>query len=320
MATMDLVPATPAVAPSYELITLPPSDLIRDQLREVRRFQAVVKELFVENHDYGVIPGTGNKPTLLKPGAEKLIKLLGLSDTYEFAEKVEDWERPFFSFTVLCRLRSMTTGVVVAEGLGNCNSYESKYRFRWAWPNELTEDEKAGLKFRTTKNGGKQYRVENDDIFSLVNTLIKMACKRAQMAAALSAGRLSEVFTQDLEDLADNGVIDQETASRPQPQQRQAPQNGNGAAPRRPTNVETVNAEDPRWQYWIVLSGVASQVGIKLPSITVPVPAPALASATASLKRAILDKHGEIPAGDPDGETPIPPPGASAPEQEEIDF
>ena len=46
-------------------------------------------------------------------------------------------------------------------------------------------------------------RIENDEIFSQRNTLLKMAKKRALVDAALSAGRLSDMFTQDMEDIID---------------------------------------------------------------------------------------------------------------------
>ena len=45
------------------------------------------------------------------------------------------------------------------------------------------------------------YRLDNEDIYSQVNTILKMAKKRALVDAALSAGRLSQVFTQDIEDM-----------------------------------------------------------------------------------------------------------------------
>ena len=64
--------------------------------------------------------------------------------------------------------------------------------------------DKAGLISKTiTKRDGNKavmHRIENDDVFSQVNTILKMAKKRALVDAALSAGRLSEVFTQDIED------------------------------------------------------------------------------------------------------------------------
>ena len=45
------------------------ADEAKEKLKAIRLFQAVVKSELKENHDYGVIPGTGDKPTLLKPGA-----------------------------------------------------------------------------------------------------------------------------------------------------------------------------------------------------------------------------------------------------------
>ncbi|MCK7475628.1 MAG: hypothetical protein MZV49_24095 [Rhodopseudomonas palustris] len=44
------------------------------------------------------------------------------------------------------------------------------------------------------------YRFPNEEIYTQVNTVLKMAKKRAQVDAALSVGRLSNIFTQDIED------------------------------------------------------------------------------------------------------------------------
>jgi hypothetical protein len=79
---------------------------------------------------------------------------------------------------------------------------ETKYRYRF-----LPKDPGPGanaVKVWKKGKGGKQYptwRIDNDEIYSQVNTLIKMAKKRALIDASLSAGRLSNVFTQDVEDL-----------------------------------------------------------------------------------------------------------------------
>lgn len=50
------------------------------------------------------------------------------------------------------------------------------------------------------------YRIPNDDVFSLVNTIDKMACKRALVAAALIGANASEFFTQDVEDMPGFGI------------------------------------------------------------------------------------------------------------------
>ena len=47
------------------------------------------------------------------------------------------------------------------------------------------------------------YRVPNEDIYTQVNTVLKMACKRALVAAVLVTVNASEFFTQDMEDLID---------------------------------------------------------------------------------------------------------------------
>jgi hypothetical protein len=57
-----------------------------------------------------------------------------------------------------------------------------------------------------------QYQVTNPDVFDQVNTILKMAKKRALVDAALSAGRLSDLFTQDLEDFTEH---DQSEAPAP---------------------------------------------------------------------------------------------------------
>lgn len=185
-------------------LTLPEEGQFRKDIQAINKFQQVVKATMVSGHDYGVIPGT-RKPTLLKPGAEKIAKLLGLADEYEIIDKAEEWDKPFFRYLIKCRLMSIAHRVIVSEGLGECNSMESKYRWRWVFQSELPSDiDKSKLVQRTirTKRGdAKQYRLDNDDIYSQVNTVLKMAKKRALVDASLSAGRLSDVFTQDIEDI-----------------------------------------------------------------------------------------------------------------------
>ena len=187
-------------------LALPDETRFKSDIQAINRFQQVVHANLVQGQDYGVIPGT-QKPTLLKPGAEKITKLLGLCDHYEILDRDEDWSRPFFRYLVKCQLVAAGTGLTVSEGFGECNSMESKYRFRWLWPKDLPEGfdkEHAVKKTVRTRNGAvTQYRVDNDDIYTQVNTLIKMAKKRSLVDAALSAGRLSNVFTQDIEDIED---------------------------------------------------------------------------------------------------------------------
>jgi len=138
-------------------------------MQKISQFQAVVQQTLKQNHDFGIVPGTGSKPTLLKPGAEKILMLMGLSSEYEIVENVQDYDKGFFAYTVRCLLTK--NGMIITQGLGHCNSKE------------------------------KKYTSEKQDLYMLGNTCLKMAKKRAQVDATLTVAALSEIFTQDIEDM-----------------------------------------------------------------------------------------------------------------------
>src|SRR5579864_8027152 len=78
----------------------------------VQRRSAIVdfvREVMKPDVDFGVIPGT-QKPTLLKPGAEKLCTLFGLTTRFQLIQCVEDWTgeqhggEPFFYYYYRCQL------------------------------------------------------------------------------------------------------------------------------------------------------------------------------------------------------------------------
>lgn len=160
---------------------------VQQVMDKIARFQAVVQKTLKKDHDFGIIPGTGSKPTLLKPGAEKILMMLGVSSEYELLERVQDYERGFFAYTVRCILKR--NDQVITQGLGHCNTRE------------------------------KRYRSERQDPFTLANTCLKMAKKRSQIDATLTIASLSELFTQDVEDLypAGNGSGNGSTRKAPKP-------------------------------------------------------------------------------------------------------
>ena len=143
-------------------------DSIENGLQKISRFQQIVQKTLKRGHDYGVIPGT-DKPTLLKPGAEKILMLMGLTSEYHITERIQDYDKGFFAFTVRCELYK--NGIKITEGVGHCNTKERKYR--------------------------------NQDPYTLANTCLKMAKKRAQIDATLTVASLSDVFTQDIEDMTE---------------------------------------------------------------------------------------------------------------------
>ena len=170
-------------------------------LNKIATTQAVIKRALKKDHDYGEIPGT-NKPTLLKPGAEKILMMFGIRSEYEIITQIEDWEKGIFAYTIRCILSHGAEKIT--EGLGSCNSKEDRYRYRWVKIDEVPEGiDTETLKTRYSEYGTQynRYRIENDETYSQANTILKMAKKRAQVDATLTVASLSEIFTQDIEDM-----------------------------------------------------------------------------------------------------------------------
>jgi len=139
-------------------------------------------------------PTCGGKATLCKPGSEKICGLLQLRP--RFKRDVETWEMlggEAGLMTLVCELVT-TAGVVVAEGRG------ARHR---------------------------------DQDFGDVNKAVKMCQKSAQTDAVLRCAGLSEIFTQDLEDLP--GWV-RDAADEPAP--FEAPRRQSEPAPAPPTDPQ----------------------------------------------------------------------------------
>lgn len=177
--------------------------MVTETLQKVKSLQATLKNILVNNHDYGTIPGCGDKPTLLKPGAEKILMAMGLTSTYELIEHTEDFkDKGFFAYTVKCVLHK--NGVKITEGLGHANSKEKKWAKEFVYEKDLDAGaDKELLKKKSFKSSnGTFYKYEVDaDANSKANTILKMAKKRSQIDAVLTVASLSEIFTQDFDDL-----------------------------------------------------------------------------------------------------------------------
>jgi hypothetical protein len=182
---------------------LAPIDEIIQTQGELRKYIAAA---LTEGRDYGTIPGV-DKPSLLKPGAERINTAYGVMPRFTIERQEVDhhmevqwrkrkkvygsrdepprWEEQtgtslgLYAYTVRCELIERNTGVMVADCIGVCSSMESKYIDR---PRDSQ------------------------------NTVLKMAEKRAYVGATLLAYGLSDQFTQDVEETG-TGAEDSETGS-----------------------------------------------------------------------------------------------------------
>jgi hypothetical protein len=203
---------------------------------------ALYEDVFKPGLDYGVIPGTGTKPVLLLPGMEKLMRALQLRPEYIPRQTVIDFDKPLFFFQYECRLVEIDTGMVVGAAIGSANSHESKWRWRNAERicpacGKATiikgKAEYGGGWLCFAKKGGcgakfaeadpsiadqSVGRVENPDIADQLNTIDKIAQKRALASAIKGAANVSELFTVDIDDLVDYVVANGQPAPAPAPE------------------------------------------------------------------------------------------------------
>lgn len=167
-------------------LSLPPETLLvpeepkparkrkKDESPVVEPIKVIVAKHLKAGRDYDRLPNTA-KPTLFKSGAEVLCGVFGYRTTTSVINRVIDFDKSF----VLYETQVTVYGAddkVVAEGIGSCNSRERKYL--------------------------------RSDFATQLNTILKMAKKRAYVDAILTACHASKVFTQDVEDIA-AGVADE---------------------------------------------------------------------------------------------------------------
>lgn len=193
---------------------------------EMAARQEFVKECLKPGVHFLKIPGT-DKDTLVKPGAEEVLAHFYCRPAYAMLpQTIVDWDRPFCAFFYKCQAINWITGTIMGEGEGSCNSAEEKYALRYVKPlcdcgHELlrskTEAEwycwrKKGGCGRTypldfIKDSGGKREATPAEWATQVNTIQKMAEKRALIACALTLGGVSELFSQDLEDMTPSGDI-----------------------------------------------------------------------------------------------------------------
>lgn len=194
---------------------------VQDLVDRKRKILEVMEAVMVEGQHYGKIPGCGDKPTLLKAGAEVLATTFGLAPRF----KIEQTDLPggHREIRITCQLVSIGTEKVIGEGVGSCSTMEMKYRWRQGkrvcpacGSDAIRLSKRDPEWFCWAKIGGcgetfakddpsvadqQTDRIENPDIADVWNTVLKMAKKRAQVDATLTATGASDLLTQDIEDL-----------------------------------------------------------------------------------------------------------------------
>ncbi len=211
----SLIEQTAIVPQEYELS-------VESVHKQIQKIQQAMKSFMKKDEHYGIIPGT-HKPTLYKAGAEKLAFMFKFAPTYEInRSELKEGHR---EYEITCHLLHQVTGRLLSDGVGSCSTLESKYRYRQAKMRcPMCSKEGSIIKGKLEFGGGwvcyrqkggcnakfaitdtvitlqPKGKIENPDIADSYNTVLKMAKKRAQIDATLSACAASDIFGQDLED------------------------------------------------------------------------------------------------------------------------
>lgn len=197
---------------------------VDDVIAQRDKIKAVMAQVMTDGVHYGRIPGV-SKPTLFKSGAEVLNTTFRLAPSY-LSERIFH-DDGHLTVIAKCILTHAPSGMVLAEGEGMCSSRELKYAWRAAarscpvcgaeaiikgkqeygggwlcWKNHKTTPG-CGAKFSEGDQrieGQATGKITNPDLADTWNTVLKMADKRALVAAVLNGTAASDIFTQDVED------------------------------------------------------------------------------------------------------------------------
>lgn len=245
MSVQETLPArveTNAVA-MFESNCLPACVPVQAVKSQINAIQSLMRDVMHEGEHFGRIPGCGEKPSLLKAGAEKLCFSFRLAP--EFQIQQTDLPGEHREYRVVCTLRSISTGAVLGAGIGLCSTQESRYRWRKAERRCPECGKETIIKGKSEFGGGwlcyikkggcgAKFRdmdpqiiqqsvgqVENPCLADSYNTVLKMSKKRALVDACLTCLGASDIFTQDIEDYSgalDAEVVHEETSpSQPAP-------------------------------------------------------------------------------------------------------
>lgn len=134
--------------------------------KKLASMMAFIKQNLKKGTDYMSI--AGGKPTLLKSGAEKMNILMGFGAEYEKTKEIMNKDDQTYYVEIKCTLRHLKSGVAIAQAIGSCNNKEK----------------------------ARQHLAFYDSL----NPVLKIAEKRAYVAATLNANALSQFYSQDLDD------------------------------------------------------------------------------------------------------------------------
>lgn len=205
-----------------------PMELTADELvGRLDKLRDAAEKALTDGVDFGVIPGV-DKPSLFKPGAEKLCLLFMLDPETDVEERYD--RDGHLSVLARTTIYHAPTGVRLGTGVGSCTTRETRYAYRqaqrecpvcgqetvfksrknegewycWAKKGGCGANFDAGSEHAlalSTVDVGRKARPP-EELADFYNTVLKMGAKRSLVAAVLVTTGASAIYTQDVEDSA----------------------------------------------------------------------------------------------------------------------
>lgn len=169
---------------------------------QVNAIQQVLTQVMKKGTHYDTIQGCGDKPVLLKSGAEKILASFSLAPKIKVEDLSTDLNK---HYRVIVSIIHQSTGTYLGDGVGECSSLENKYAWRAALCDEEFEDTPENMRRVHYKKKYRSQEVEKikqvrQDIYTISNTILKMAKKRALVDACMNVTACSDIFEQDLDE------------------------------------------------------------------------------------------------------------------------
>ena len=169
--------------------------------QQIAVIQNALHDLMKENTHFGTVPGCGKKQVLLKPGAELIMTLFRLGSELTVEEFSDGFD---VRYRVTARGFDIRSGNTIGYGIGEASTSEKKFKWRAAICHEeyeATPETRRQIAWKKDSSGKvtseEQVRQNPADI---LNTVLKMSKKRAQVDLCLTATACSDIFVQDIDD------------------------------------------------------------------------------------------------------------------------
>lgn len=200
---------------------------VEQVLRHKYRIQQIMEAVLQQGVHYGPPYEGSDKQTLLLPGAHTLTSTFGLTPKFDI-EDLSDLAAGYVRFRIKARIYSIS-GIYLGEGVGECSSTEEKYQWEYALNDahyEATDPADRRIAFKKDKrapDGIKTVKQVRANFADKSNTVLKICKKRALVDGVILVLDCSDIFSQDLEELAEDLGIEtgnsekKEHKSKPKP-------------------------------------------------------------------------------------------------------